>query len=98
MTDFRSEAEFWRFMTSIMPSKHQEMMHLQEGAWCQNEHANNMLPENKTQLESAMSSLPRTEGEDATYMIKETWSNLKQAEDYLIRGIIAFLSLGERSC
>ena len=34
--DFRSETELWRFMTSIMPSEHQEMMHLQEGAWCQN--------------------------------------------------------------
>ena len=39
-TDFPSEDKFWRFMTSIMPTEHQEMMHLQEGAWCQNEHAN----------------------------------------------------------
>ena len=106
MTDFRSEAEFWRFMTSIMPSEHQEMMHLQEGVWCQNEHANNteqfiqpeirstrnMPPESKTtQLESITTSLPRIEGEDATYTVEEAWSNLRQAEDYLTRGIIAFL-------
>ena len=39
--DFRSETELWRFMIFIMPSEHQEMMHLQEGAWCQNKHANN---------------------------------------------------------
>ena len=38
-----------------------------------------------------MTSLPRTEGKDATYMIKEAWSNSIQAEDYLIRGITAFL-------
>ena len=40
-TQAEAEAELWRFMTSIMPSEHQEMMHLQEGAWCQNKHANN---------------------------------------------------------
>ena len=93
-------------MTSIMPSKHQEMMHLQEGASCQNEHANNaewfiqpeirstrnMQPEGKTtQLESVTTSLPRIEEEDATYTVEEAWLNLRQAEDYLARDIIAFL-------
>ena len=33
-SDFRSETEIWRLMTSIMSSEHQEMMHLQEGARC----------------------------------------------------------------
>ena len=41
MLDFQSETELWRFMTSIVPSEHQEMMHLQEGAWCQNKHGDN---------------------------------------------------------
>ena len=51
-----------------------------------------MPPENKTtQLESAMTSLPRTEGKDATSTIKEAWLKVKPVEDYLIRGIIAFL-------
>ena len=61
-TDFGSEVEFGRFMTSIMPSEHQERIHPQEGLWCQNEHANNMPPENKTtQLEAATTSLPRNQ-------------------------------------
>ena len=40
-TDFQSEVEFWKFMKSIMPSNHQEMIHLQEGVLCQNDHTNN---------------------------------------------------------
>ena len=91
-TDFGSEVEFRRFTTSIMPSEHQEMIHPQEGALCQNEQTNNMMPEKKmTQLKSTTTSLPRTEGKDATSTIKEAWSKVKQAEDNHIRGIIAFL-------
>ena len=85
-SDFRSETEIWRLMTSIMPSEHQEMMHLQEGVWCQNEHANNaerfIQPEIRatrkmptqsktTQLDSTMTSLLRTDGKGDTYMIEE---------------------------
>ena len=51
-----------------------------------------MPPESKTiQPKSVTTSLPRIEGEDATYTVKEAWLNLRQAEDYLTRGIIAFL-------
>ena len=41
-TDFRSEVAVWKFKKSIMPSKHQDMIHLQEGVWCQNDYANNL--------------------------------------------------------
>ena len=40
--DLRLEVEVWKFMKSIIPSKHQEMIHLQEGAWRQNDYANNL--------------------------------------------------------
>ena len=40
--DLRSEVKVWKFMKSIIPSEHQEMIHLQEGAWRQNDYANNM--------------------------------------------------------
>ena len=51
-----------------------------------------MPPQSKTtQLDSTMTSLPRTDGKGDTYTIKEAWANLMQVEEYLIRGIIAFL-------
>ena len=92
-------------MTSIMPSEHQEMVHLQEGAWCQNKHANNteqfVQPETRatrkmpmqdktTQQHSTMTTLPKIQ-KKGDYMIEEAWINLVQAEDYLVRGIMAFL-------
>ena len=40
-----------------------------------------------TQPKSVTTSLPRIEGEDATYTVEEAWSNLRQAKDYLKRAI-----------
>ena len=92
-------------MTSIIPSEHQEMMHLQKGAWCQNKHINNAnrfiqretrasrkrpLQDKTEQQHSTTTTLPRTDRKE-DYMIKDAWTNLVQAEDYLVRGITAFL-------
>ena len=102
---YYGEAELWRLMTSIIPSEHQEMMHLQEGVWHQNEHANSaeqfIRPEtrttrqrpkqdNTTQLHPNITAPPKTDKKE-NYTIKDAWINLIQAEDYLIRGITAFL-------
>ena len=40
--DLKSEVEAWKFMSSIIPSEHQETIHLPEGAWRQNAYANNI--------------------------------------------------------
>ena len=40
--DLKSEVEAWKFMSSIIPSKHQETTHLPKGAWSQNAYANNI--------------------------------------------------------
>ena len=40
--DLKSEVEAWKFMSSIIPSKHQETTHLPKGAWSQNVYANNI--------------------------------------------------------
>ena len=34
--DLKSEVEAWKFMSSIITSKHQETTHLPKGAWSQN--------------------------------------------------------------
>ena len=43
-----------------------------------------------TQQDSTTTTLPRINGEE-DYTIDEAWINLVQAEDYLVRGITAFL-------
>ena len=40
--DLKSEVEAWKFMSSIIPRKHQETTHLPKGAWSQNAYANNI--------------------------------------------------------
>ena len=41
-TDLKSEVEAWKFMSSIIPSEHQETIHLPEGAWSQSAYATNI--------------------------------------------------------
>ena len=92
-------------MTSIIPRERQERMHLHKGYWCQDEHANRterlIQPEtrntrqrpkqdNATQLHPNVTTRPETDKKE-NYTIKDTWTNLIQAEDYLLRGITAFL-------
>ena len=74
---YYGEAELWRLMTSIIPREHQERTHLHGRDWCQDVHANRseQLIQDGTE----------------NYKIKDTWINLIQAEDYLLRGIMAFL-------
>ena len=40
--DLKLEVEAWKFMSSIIPSEHQETIQIPEGAWCQNDYVNNM--------------------------------------------------------
>ena len=40
--DLKSEIEAWKFMSYIIPSEHQETIHLPEGAWRKNAYANNI--------------------------------------------------------
>ena len=74
---YYGDEEFQRVMTSIIPREHQERTHLHGRDWCQDEHVNRSerLIQNKIE----------------NYTIKDAWINLIQAEDYLLRGITAFL-------
>ena len=74
---YYGDKEFRRVMTSIIPREHQERTHLHGRDWCQDEHANR--------------SERFIQNETENYTIKDAWINLIQAEDYLLRGITAFL-------
>ena len=82
---YYGEEEFRRVMTSIIPREHQERTHLQGRDWCQKP-----KQDNATLLHPNVTTPPETD-EKENYTIKDTWINLIQAEDYLLRGIMAFL-------
>ena len=50
--DLKLEVEAKKFMSSIIPSKHQETIHLPEGAWHQNAYANNIWQFTSSQQEN----------------------------------------------
>ena len=50
------------------------------------------MQDNTTQQHSTTTTLPKIDKKE-DYMIEEVWINLKQAKDYLVRGIMAFLPI-----